>query len=54
MNVKIYGDDGYVEHDISFIEGEIEIGYLVEILHEKQILSDADMNRLLPGDFEIA
>ena len=53
MKVEIYTDDGYVESGICNIELNINIGELVEMLYQKKILSESDVNSILPSGCQV-
>lgn len=53
MKIQLYTDDGYREFDLECVKDELDIVELIEILHDRKVLSSEDINRILPTDFEV-
>lgn len=52
MQLRFYTDDGYIYHESSLYEDEIENVKLIEMLHDKGLLTTSEATELLPLGFE--
>jgi hypothetical protein len=53
MKIQIYTDDGYQQCDLDHVADEIDITEVIKLLFKNKILSEEDVNLLLPKGFEV-
>lgn len=53
MHIQIYTDDGYQQRPLDQVAHDIDIDALVKLLYAKGVLTEGDINELLPPGFEV-